>query len=101
MKTLLFFIFILTTPIWAEYRVFQLRITQPQAENTQAPQPRFIQSTLDPWQYKEYYPLAPDEVIDYTETWMCPGRTDHHQDLCPNPNKAQIPDAPVSNQNTP
>lgn len=78
----------------AEYRVFDLRIFTDKSSRTMA-------STLDPLQYKEYFPLQTDEKIEYTETWMCKGRTDQYQDLCPNPRKAQIPESNVSNQNTP
>jgi len=60
-----------------------------------------VASTLDPLQYKELYPLQSNEKIEYTDTWMCKGRTENFLDLCPNPRKAQIPADDVSNQNTP
>lgn len=94
MKTLLLYPFFLNLPALAEYRVFDLRIYTESSSRSMA-------STLDPLQYKEYYPLQSNEKIEYTDTWMCKGRTNNYQDLCPNPRKAQIPEKEVSIQNTP
>lgn len=54
-----------------------------------------VESTLDPHQYPLYYPVQANEVISYTETWRCYGRTSDFQAYCPNP-KAQSP-APTTN----
>lgn len=78
----------------AEYRVFVLKITKrapasaPGAPPAAAPDSRLVTSTLDPEQYRGYYPVALDEDITYIETWRCYGRTDNFKDFCPNP-KAQ------------
>lgn len=77
----------------AEYRVFVLRIEKPGAE------PRFVESTLDPVQYRGYHLVAEDEVITYTDTWRCRGRTDHRPH-CPNPrDPASLPQSPDSLEN--
>jgi hypothetical protein len=87
----------------AEYRVFLLKISKPSTDPTKPAVERTVQSTLDPQQYRDYYPIALDETVTYTETWRCTGRTDQFKDLCPNPTskKAQNQDTPVSNPNSP
>lgn len=57
-------------PLWAEYRVFLLRITTPEGEVKKE-----FPSTLDPLQYPRFFPLNPGEKISYTSTWMCRERT--------------------------
>ena len=106
MKVLLLFVFLsafFQTNVYAEYRVFVLKISKPNPEKDQPPVSRTVQSTLDPIQYKELYPVQPEEKIEYIDTWRCKGRTGDFQDFCPkpeaSPNKAQIPTTPVSNQN--
>lgn len=69
----------------AEYRVFLLEITTPSSDPTQAPEKRSLASTLDPVQYRGFYPLEPGQTIFYTDTWLCPGRTGGFKPLCPNP----------------
>lgn len=64
----------------AEYRVFVLQI-----ENTQTQNIRTVKSTLDPEQYKTLYPVHPDEVVTYTNTWLCRGSTAGLQGLCEAP----------------
>jgi hypothetical protein len=66
----------------SEYRVFLLEIRNPENKIT-----RQIQSTMDPVQYSSVYPLAPQEVIMYQDTWMCPGHTGNYQQHCPRPTK--------------
>lgn len=80
----------------AEYRVFLLKIekapTAPPSpgtspaptDETSAPRIRYVESNLDPWQYRGYYPVADDETITYVDTWRCRGRTDNRE-FCPNP----------------
>lgn len=80
--------------VQAEYRVFELTLRK--GENQ-----RVIASTLDPLQYPGYYPLQNGETIEYQQTWMCRGRTDNHLALCPNPQKAQIPEPPSAAPSTP
>jgi hypothetical protein len=62
-----------------EYRAFLLEINSPGAE-----QPRLVESSLDPLQYRYYYPLRPEETVSYTKTWRCPGRTSNLP-VCKNP----------------
>ncbi|MEN0059238.1 MAG: hypothetical protein AAGB31_10430 [Bdellovibrio sp.] len=76
----------------AEYRVFVLKIEQQSANSQAAPSFRLVESTLDPEQYRMYYPVAANERITYIDTWRCYGRTDGFVPHCPNP-KGQIPPA--------
>lgn len=69
-------------PSQAEYRVFLLEIRNPEKKLT-----RQIYSTMDPVQYSSVYPLAPQEIIMYQDTWLCPGNTAHFQQHCPRPTK--------------
>jgi hypothetical protein len=64
----------------AEYRVFELVIT-----NTQTKAERVVASTLDPFQYPGYYEVKPEETVKYRDTWMCWGDTSNYAPLCPNP----------------
>lgn len=85
--------FILCTPALstAEYRVFVLKISKRAADPKVPSQDfRLVESTLDPEQYRYFYPVAQDEDITYIDTWRCYGRTDGFKPHCPNP-KAQIP----------
>lgn len=90
---------LLFTPLnaWSEYRVFLLKIEK--AGSTEAPEEtsaRFVESTLDPVQYRGYYPVADDEIITYVDTWRCRGRTDG-KPHCPNPRApASLPEGPDS-----
>lgn len=128
MKFCLFvFAFFIATIVHGEYRVFVLKISKPSPEKGQPAIERTVQSSLDPVQYRDLYPVQPDEQIRYADTWRCPGRTDNFQDYCQKPSsaatattnsaatattsssqapspdsqKAQIPDPVVSNQNSP
>ncbi|MFZ3231572.1 MAG: hypothetical protein WA160_15295 [Pseudobdellovibrio sp.] len=69
----------------AEYRVFKLQIT-----TVATKQIRQFQSTLDPIQYANIYPLNKGETITYVQTWRCRGSTDHFKPHCV---------APAANQN--
>jgi len=85
------FLTLLAAPsVFAEYRVFNLVITNTQTQST-----RMVASTLDPHQYPLYHSVEANEVVSYTETWRCFGRTGGFQSYCPNP-KAQSP-APAAN----
>ena len=70
---------------YAEYRVFTLKIT-----NTKTQISRTIKSTLDPEQYKSYYPLGQDEQISYVKTWRCRGATRDFAALCEAPLSPQM-----------
>lgn len=91
-----FFFVLLSHSAHAEYRVFVLKISKRAPASAEAPAGmptpssdyRLVHSTLDPEQYRGYYPVAQDEDITYIDTWRCYGRTDNFKDFCPNP-KAQ------------
>ena len=82
MKTILFLILIFAfqSLAVAEYRAFNLKIT-----DTLTNQERFVKSNLDPIQYQGYYQLKPTEIITYTDSWMCKGRTNDQAQICNNP----------------
>ena len=83
MRLLLFVIYYLSLAqtCFAEYRVFLLRITNPTGEVQLRP------STLDPLQYKTYFPTPDGAIVTYDDTWMCRGRTDNLP-LCESPRAA-------------
>ena len=83
MKTFLF-VFLLTLNVFAEYRVFTLMIT-----NTKTGENKQFDSTLDPEQYQTFYPLKKDEIIQYTQTWHCKGRTSDFKVHCIQPEKRE------------
>ena len=74
----------------AEYRVFRLEITSADGNV------KSFLSTLDPDQYRGYYPLRPDDKISYVETWMCTGRTGDFATLCENPKATPPTEGQVS-----
>ncbi len=93
-RTCLFFTLISISPkLFAEYRVFLLEIgprqssapDQSPAGEKPAVALRYVTSTLDPLQYKYYYPIQTGDIITYTQTWMCRGRTGNGTPFCPNP----------------
>lgn len=77
----------------AEYRMFTLKIT-----NTTTKDYRLVDSTLDPIQYPYYYPVQKDEIVQYTDTWRCYGRTGDFKEPCPNPRAPASTDSPAQNQ---
>ena len=78
-------IYFYTVPAVAEYRVFLLKIAQISTDPTQPENVRWVESNLDPEQYRKYYPVYPNEKISYTDTWRCFGRTDSFQQFCKSP----------------
>jgi len=71
-----------SAPTAAEYRVFVLKIQMPGEEGG-----KLIKSTLDPEQYRGYYPVPDGATVTYVETWRCFGRTGL-QPMCDNPKAA-------------
>jgi len=67
-------------PARAEYRAYQLLIT-----DTRTNQSRLMISTLDDIQYPDYHHLRRDEIVSIQATWMCWGRTDPFKPICRNP----------------
>ena len=72
----------------AEYRAFELVITNPTTG-----QERVALSTLDPRQYRRYYPLRYEERVTYRATWMCKGNTSGHKPVCAKPAEGSGPSA--------
>ncbi len=81
-KILFLFAVCLVIPDWtkAEYRAFLLQIKSPEEET-----PKLVKSSLDPKQYRGYYPLKSNETITYIDTWRCSGRTGGLLPICKSP----------------
>lgn len=79
------------SPANSENSTTEAPVPNRQPASTEPTDFRLVESTLDPVQYRGYYLVASDEVIEYIDTWMCTGRTNQFTGShCPNP-KAQIP----------
>lgn len=65
---------------WGEYRAFELVIKNPTTG-----QERIVISTLDPQQYRGYYPVSSEETVTYKSTWKCYGSSPHLTPICSNP----------------
>lgn len=83
--TALFFI-LLSHTAQAEYRAFELVIV-----DSTTGQERVVVSTLDPRQYRKYYPVKYDDQITYRATWKCKGNTSGHKPVCPMPEEGSGP----------
>lgn len=68
------------TSAHAEYRAFELVIT-----DSTSGQERVVLSTLDPNQYRGYYPVKLTERVSYRQTWRCKGNTADFKPICPKP----------------
>jgi hypothetical protein len=77
---LLLFTLLAFAPARAEYRAFELVIT-----DSTSGQERVVLSTLDPNQYRGYYPVKPSEKVTYRQTWRCKGNTSDYKAICPKP----------------
>lgn len=99
--SLMSLLLLLSFSAFAEYRAYLLQISK-KAAPTEAPAAlgetppltsRQVISTLDPDQYRGYHPVKDDEIVTYTDTWMCPGRTGHFKEICPAPQRtpASVP----------
>lgn len=69
------FLFLLNA--FAEYRVFELVISDPATQKTKT-----VVSNLDPEQYAKYYHVPLGWTISYQKTWMCKGRTGDFKPFC-------------------
>jgi hypothetical protein len=69
----------------AEYRAFELVII-----NKVSGTERIVLSSLDPDQYRGYYPLDQNENISYRDTWMCKGNTGN-KPICAKPPRPEKP----------
>lgn len=70
--------FLLSSNLFAEYRVYQYLI---QSDN----ESKYITSSLDPISFKSYHGGKLVTKIDLLRTWMCPGFTGHKKEYCPSP----------------
>lgn len=77
-----FFMLMTSSIAQAEYRVFELVIL-----NQSTGQERVEISTLDPKQYRTYYPVKLDETVTYRATWRCRGNTSRRP-VCSKPEGA-------------
>ena len=81
MRWVLSLVIILTSQLsWAEYRVFLLEIRHVDRGTS-----RQVLSTLDQYQYPDYHPLSPRELVVLQDHWMCYGRTVGYEPPCPSP----------------
>ena len=74
-------LFLFASNAFAEYRVFQLRLSRGAGEV------REVLSTLDPYQYTTYYPVDPDVSVEYMDSWLCLGDTSGFREYCKKPNR--------------
>lgn len=74
----------------AEYRAFELVIT-----DSTSGQERIDISTLDPNQYRAYYPVKYTENVKYRATWRCKGNTSG-KPICAKPESPANKPAPAA-----
>ena len=65
--------------------------TGPKSINPENGKERKVVSTLDQYQYPQYYPLFKGEVANYVDSWMCWGNFSYYQKICPNPKASAAP----------
>ncbi len=80
---------------WAEYRSFLLQI-----KSSDGKESKIVKSTLDPDQYRGYFPTAPTDQITYLETWKCKGNT-ANLPMCKSPREIAADVAEAAKLNTP
>ena len=66
----------------AEYRAFELVISDATTGGE-----KVVLSSLDPNQYRRYYPVKDEERVVYRATWMCRGNTSGFKSVCARPEK--------------
>ena len=87
--------FSLSPVAFGEYRVFELKISNPDTKKT-----RTVVTTMDPFQYVDYFPVLARESIYYTNTWMCYGDTSKYTKPCEAPSREPSNvKAPTENSN--
>ncbi|MCB9072730.1 MAG: hypothetical protein H6623_03845 [Bdellovibrionaceae bacterium] len=64
----------------AEYRVYQLKITDVQSKKS-----REVLSPLMPAAYIVYYPIRSTEMVEILDHWMCWERSDGFKKPCTRP----------------
>ena len=75
---------LLSTTVFAEYRVYQYEI-KPTYETLQEAENYVITSTLDPVSYLSYHGGAQSIKINLLRTWMCKGHTGGQREHCKSP----------------
>ena len=70
----------ISTLAQAEYRVYQLIIT-----NSNTNDSRVVVSTLDHIQYASYFYLHNYESVKIEDSWRCLRRSEYLKPTCPNP----------------
>lgn len=77
-----------TSSALAEYRVFELEITDQKTGTS-----RKVIGTLDDIQYRGYHPVGEAEQVKINDTWMCyKNQTQNYRSYCPSP---RAPASPV------
>lgn len=92
------FSLILVQSLWAlaEYRAFELKISKKDDPEDF----RLVLSTLDPLQYYGYYNVKENELVQYTRTWMCKGKTSE-KPICRDPKEIAAEEAELNQQSNP
>lgn len=93
---LLMLILTLNISTHAEYRAYQLRL-----KNLTTGNEKILVSTLDHIQYRTYYPVRADEVVEYVSSWRCHGSTAYHKVICPHTAQDQEPETAQPKPNLP
>jgi hypothetical protein len=70
-------------PLWAGYRVHQLKITYYDSKG-KAVQTETVLSNLDQLQYEHYHSGYRNMRVELADTWYCPGDT-HRRGYCAKP----------------
>jgi hypothetical protein len=76
----IFALFLFTNLMKAEYRAFLLVLKNENGEIV-----RQWSSTLDPIQYRDFYPVPLGHSLTYQSTWMCYGPTLDFKKICNDP----------------
>lgn len=89
---------ILVQSLWAlaEYRAFELKISKKDDPEDF----RLVLSTLDPLQYYGYYNVKENELVQYTRTWMCKGKTSE-KPICRDPKEIAAEEAELNSPTAP
>lgn len=81
LKMIIPFLFLYCFNLQAEYRVFLLKLSKPDGSFKE------VQSTLDAYQYTQYYAIDPDVSVEYLDSWICLGYTGASTPYCLRPQK--------------
>lgn len=81
------------TPIWAAYRVYQLKVVHYDEKNRPS-QRGMVVTNLDPYQYEHYQGEFGRIRIQMVDTWYCPGDTSR-QAYCKKPKEKILQRGPA------